>query len=91
MAFFRDEFKRCFLLSGPGGMKCPCCGPRDKNKRRARKAARHRLKMKDRASASDYDSLSDPSTPENSGVPSENSGVASEKDGEGLRDDGGDG
>ena len=30
---------------GPGGYKCPCCGPKVKERKKWRRLIRHRLKM----------------------------------------------
>lgn len=43
-----DIFNRCAKL-GPGGWKCPCCGPKKTGKDRAktRRLQRRRLKAQD--------------------------------------------
>jgi hypothetical protein len=54
-----DDFKRCDD-SGVGGWKCPCCGPRSsKDKCKARRLMRRRLKQKTESEINDEIKKSD--------------------------------
>jgi len=48
MDLFKENASKGKWISGPGGWLCPCCGPKPKDRPKARRYSRRVIKHNDR-------------------------------------------